>query len=83
MNAGNFWISSRTTHALVSTKLKYVVKEALAFFYGVPLLFEYVVIHEVHLLAHCKHGSAVGIRARMEQSSAKKYSWYYSLWARL
>lgn len=56
---------------------------SFSIFYGISLLFEYVVIRQFHLFAHGKHGSAVGVTARMEQTSAKKYSWFYSLWTRL
>lgn len=52
-------------------------------FYGIYLLFKCVVMHQVNLFAHCKHGSGVGVRTRIEQTQANKYSWYCSLWPRL
>lgn len=40
-------------------------------------------MHQANLFAHCKCGSGVDGRARIEQTQTNKYSWYCSLWPRL
>lgn len=43
-------------------------------FHEIYLLFKFVVMHQANLFSHCKSGSGVDERTRIEQTQTNKYS---------